>query len=371
MTQYCTTKQVFEYLNWIKEQPEFVSGQTPTLEEVDTSGTLANGSVIYLDHNRVIDNTLVLSYGASAASVTTLTITTDYTIDLDKAKITITTAGATAIGANSVYAEYGYSEIDNRPGINDSYISTLIDRAVALFDNEMNRSFQASVLVTREERVGKGRFARRYLPRQLPVLDVKMTLTTTVTDSDTTFVVNDTTGLTASDYITIGQEVASIDSVDSSTNLTVTRGALSSTAAAHTSGVFLVNVAVEVSTTPIGSTPTYRFLSYPEDFDIDSDTSYITFLHNDITADGLFLGQYPEKNVPNRVRLSYNYGTSSVPSDIEMACISQVSRWLVSSSIAKGLSEGQDGFTPTAQEVLSEDILMILKQHKLLLADYS
>jgi len=371
MTQYCSTLQVFEYLNWIKEQPEFISGSSPVLEEVDTSGTLSNGSIIYLDYNKVINNTLTLSFGASAASVTALTITTDYTIDLDKAKVTITTAGATAIGANNVYAEYNYSNIDNRPGISDSFVSTMIDRSVALFDNIMNRSFQTSVLVTREERIGKGKFARKYLPFNLKVLPVKMTLTTTVDDSQTDFVTSTNTGLTAGDFITIENEVISVDSVDSSTTLTVTRGALGSTGAAHTSTAPMVNAAIEVSTTPLGSIPSYSVLAYPSDFDIDSDTSYFTLLHNDITAEGLFIGQFPEKNVPNRVRLSYNYGATSVPTDIEQACISQVARWLVSSSIAKGLSEGQDGFTPTAQEVLSEDILAILKQHTLLLADGS
>lgn len=367
MTQYCTTKQVFEFLNWAIDVPEFVSGSAPSFEEVDVSGTLANGSVIYLDHDKVIDGTLVLSYGASAASTTTLTLTTDYTIDLDKGKITITSAGATAIGSDKVYAEYyQYSSIDGRPGARDSVVSTLIDRAVAHFDKEMNRSYQASVGVLREVRTGQGRNSRRYYPYNMKPIVVPTTLTTTVDSSETGFVVGSTSGMTAGDYITIGGEVLSIDSVDSATALTVTRGELGSTGAAHTAGDELVNAAMEVSTTPNGSTPTWIVLSYSGDFYIDPESGLFTVLHNDITSEGLFVGQYPQKGTVNRVRLTYSYGSSSVPSDIEQACIEQVARWLSSASIAKALGEGQDGFVPRANEVLSEDVKAILKEHKLM-----
>lgn len=371
MTQYCTTLQVFEFLNWVKEAPEFVSGSSTGLEEVDTSGTLANGSEIYLDNNRVIDGTQTLSYGASAASTTDLTETTHYTIDNEKAKVTITSAGASEIGSDNVYAEYEYVSVDGRASVSDSFVSTLIDRATEHFDRFMNRSFQAASRVKREERVGKGRFSRRYLPRNLPLLDVKMALSTDVTASQTDFTVDTTTGLTVSDYVTVEDEVLEVTVVDSSTQFHATRAALDTTAAAHTSDKTLVNAAIEVSTTPRGSTPTWSALAYPEDFDVDSDTSVYTLLHNDITADGLFLGEYPEKGIPNRVRLSYSYGASSVPADIAHACVVQVARWLVSGSIAKALTEGQDGFTPRANEVLSEDIKAILSQHRLLLADGS
>lgn len=372
MAAYCTTQQVVDFLNWGFEIPEFIVNATPAFETVDDSGTLVAGSLIYLDHNRVIANTLILSFGATAASTTALVETTDFTIDLDKAKITITAAGAIAIGANDVFAEeYVYVRIDNKPGIKDSYISDLIDRATEHFDQFMNRSFQPTTLVTREIRTGKGKYARRYDPRNLPLIVVKMILTTTVDNVDTAFVVDTTTGLATGDLITAGTEIMSIDSVDSTTTLTITRGALSSTAAAHTSGDQMVNAALEVSTTPLGSVPAFTTLSYPGDFAVDSNTSLFTLLHNDITQEGVFIGQFPEKSVPDRVRLTYNHGTTSIPEDIRHACVTQVSNWLGSASIGKGIAEGQDGFTPRANEVLNEDIKKLLREHRYLLVDGS
>jgi hypothetical protein len=106
---YCTTEELQDYLQVIRQVPDYDAGTT-TLETIDSSGTLANGSKIYTAKTKIILGTYTFSYGASAASVTDLTETTHYTFNRDIGEIVITTAGATAIGANNVYGAYKYSK---------------------------------------------------------------------------------------------------------------------------------------------------------------------------------------------------------------------------------------------------------------------
>lgn len=375
MTNYCTTEEVFDLLNWSREVPDFRNGVT-AFELVDDSGSLALGSVIYLDNARVIANTLSLSHGASAASTTALTETTHYTINLNTGAITITSAGATAIGTDNVYAEsYKYVKIDDRPGLSDALVNDLITAASRLLDRFLHRSFKASTQIVRELHEGQGRYNRRYTLKERAVNLVVVQLNGSLDNSTTTVVLDDTTGLVAGDYIVVESEVMSIDSVDSGTNLTVTRGALGTSAAAHADDLWVINVVAEVSTTPMGSVPSFSVLTYPHDYDV-SPESVVQLMHNDITAEGMFLGQFPEKNVANRARFTYNQGTwdgsaAVIPDPINLATRLQVQRWLTTTAIAKATSEGVDGFSPRANNVLDEDIKAIVSGYKLGHAEYS
>lgn len=294
--QYCTEKQVYEYLNWATDAPAFDPDATSTVETVDTSGTLAEGSVIFLDNNRVISGTLTVYKGTDANTLTALTETTDYTVDLDKAQITITSAGATNIGSDNVYADYQHI----KDFIPDSVVSDFIDRNTALIDDITHRTWQPSTAVSEEDHIGKGTYDRKYRPFNLPLL-------------------------------------------------TVTK--------------------VEISTTPVGSTPVYTELTVDADYTVDLQTGYITLLFGAITSEGLILDRYPPKGLPDRFRVSYTYGSGSVDPEIERLCVLMTARDLVTSAISKGLSEGVDGFTPRANEVLNDQIKEILNHKTLLLAD--
>lgn len=175
-TAYCTTLQVFEYLRWDKIIPNYPNSST--LETVDESGTLASGSVIYLDQIKIIDNTLTLSHGTTASSVTDLTETTHYTIDLSIGQITITASGASEIGTDNVYATYKYNNM-----ITDAFCSDLIDRATKEINDRTKKKFGDLTLVTREEQVGKGSYGRLYRPKNLPVYIAKTQLNGAITTS--------------------------------------------------------------------------------------------------------------------------------------------------------------------------------------------
>lgn len=369
MTAYATVLQVCDFLQWTKEAPEFVSGSSPTLEEVDTSGTLANGSVIYLDHNRVIDGSQVISYGASASSVTALTETTHYTLDDDSGKITITTAGAAAITTNKVYASYKYIEIDGKPSLKGSFISDQITRAQALMDGYMNRTFSAVTQYVREEHIGKGYFQSKYRPKNLGLHIKRDVLTNDESAASTTFEIASTTGITAGDYMTVGTEIVKVGSVDTGLQLTVARAQLGTTAVAHVAGEAIVNCAMEISNTPRGSTPSFTMVEHNKSFEV-SDNSHCFTLQQAITVPADVTNTYaPELGTANRVRLTYSAGASSVPSPITQACILQVATWLAYSAVAKSLVLGVDGFNPQTLGSLSAEVKNLLNEYRLMLID--
>lgn len=369
MTQYATTLEVIEALNWWEEVPSYNNAET-TPETVDTSGSLSNGSIIYLDKPPVIDDTLTLSHGSSATSLTALTETTHYTIDLDTGKITITSAGASEIGSDNVYATYKYISVDGNRNITDSYISRLIDTATDQIDKFTYRTWQSTSTKLRERLFGKGQFDRLYRTHNLPVNFYEDTLSSAITDTTgTTFTVSSTTGLSADDYLAIGQEVIQVTSITNTTTFEASRGQLDSTASTHSSGDYVVNVIVEVSTTPLGSTPTYNYLTFLDDWSFNDRTNSITLLHNEITDEGLYIGLYPQNGTPDRVRITYRYGADSVDDTIREACVSMVSSYLVSRGVARSNVTGAEQISvAVGKEMLTQDIKDLLRTYRIMLA---
>ena len=124
--QYVNTLDVFNYLRCVNEIPNYPDTTTP--EEVDATGSLGVGSAIFLDNRFIIDNTLTLSKGANNIDLTSLTETTDYTINLDNGKIVM---ASTAVGTDNVYAEYKSSLMTS-----DSDMLNRIQRASDEIHNE-------------------------------------------------------------------------------------------------------------------------------------------------------------------------------------------------------------------------------------------
>ncbi len=361
-TQYATTLQVFEYLNWVLEMPNYPV--TTTLETIDDSGTLVDGSKIYLDNGKVIDGTQTISYGSDANNVTALTETTDYTIDNDKACITINATGAAKISTASVFGEYKYNNY-----VTDSFVSDLIDRASAEIEEKTLQAWDNLTVVSKEEHIGKGPYNRLYKPRKLPPLVLKPTLSSAVaTTTATTFQISDTTDIEVNDLLTVNNEVVSVTSVTSATEIEVSRGIEGSTASTHNADDWLINMMVQISNTQVGTDPTWNTLGFRNDFDTDSDTGAVQLLHvNSEDRDELSSNLYPPQSVFNRLRMTYKYGTSTVPVDLQDLTIMMVAYKLMSSAISKSLPEGIDGFSPTAQQELKRDIKDKLNEYRSLL----
>jgi len=369
MSQYCTTKEIAESLNWVRDIPEFITGETPTLEEVDTSGTLVDGSIVYLDNNRIIDDTYTLYYGSSATSVTVLVDETDYTLDKDKAKVTLTSAGATKIGTDNVYAEYSYLYVDGRPGIKDSVISEYITSASDLIERETFQSFDSITTNVNELQSGKGKYDRLYRVMKLPLNFVKTTLGADLTADATTVTLDSTTGLSAGMYLSLDDEAVLIDSVDDTTTLTVTRGQLDTTATTHSNDDVVVNIVVQISITPYGSEVSYTQLRYSYDYSVNERDYTITLLHNDVTAEGMFIGQFPERGVPDRVRLTYSSGYETVPQTIKDATKILVTKMLSAYTVGQSSIRGVSDINIDVDGMLDTKLKSMLKPYKLLLID--
>ena len=360
---YCTTQQVIDYLQLTQQVPDFDNGST-TKETVDASGTLASGSKIYLNNTKIIDSSYNFYYGADVDNITLLTETTHYTFDKDIGEITLTTAGATAIGANSVFSDYKFSL-----QLKDSYVQDLINSSEKIIDETIEQTFNGVTLVDNEERVGKGIHKRLYRPRNLMPIVIQNQLDGALDDSTTTVILDDTTGLEVGEYLTIESEVVLIGSIDSSTNLTVTRGSKGSTAVTHADNTFVINYVISISNTVVGSTPVFAILNYKTEFDIDSDTGGVQLLHIDgYDANQFTNGLYPLHGVFNRIRINYKYGSVTVPEDIRHLCLLMTSKKLYSAQILNALSRGTDGFESGGISTIDDEIKNILSKRRLLLS---
>lgn len=363
-TQYATTKQVFDFLKWTLQIPNYP--KVTELETVDDSGTLVSGNKIYLNNAHVIDNTFTLSFGASVSSVTPLTEDTHYTMDLTKSEATITAAGAAVILTASVFGEYKYNTF-----CDDVDVSVMIDRVSKQIEKETDRQFGSIRQISQEEHIGKGRYARLYHGVNFGILLGKTQLSTAVPNTTaTTFTVDSTTNFTADDTVTIEGEQVTVDSVDSTTQLTVTRGVNGSSAANHSVDKWLANVGIQISNTRRGGDPTFRTKKYRNDFDVDSDTGAVQLLHiNPTERDELATELFPPWGTFNRLRMSYTIGTSTVPDDLIKATILKVSSDLTRSAIAKGITEGRDSFNPLAQKELEDEFNKVMSQYRRLAID--
>jgi len=361
MTAYATTQEVLDYLRWSKQIPNYPTSST--YETVDDSGAVV--TAIYLDKKNIIDSSYALYAGAISTTATELTDATHYVLNLDTGAIALTAAGKTAIGTKNVYASYKYNDF-----IEDSILSDMIDRATTDINELTSSQFGSLDWVTREEHIGKGAFARIYRILNFPIHSVRTQLTEDLTAVVTAVGVDSTVGLLTDDYLSVGEEVLKVVAITDTTTLEVSRGALDSTAATHSDGDWLVNAAVEISNSPIGSDPNWNFMTFREDFEIDDDTGAVQLLHvRAEDKDDLATDVYPPHRVMNRFRVTYKYGTSTVPNDIKRACILRVAHDLTLMGIAKSLPEGRDGFDPTAQAELLNESNRLLRKHKVLKAD--
>ena len=362
MTAYATTQEVLDFLSWTKQIPNYPTSSD--YETVDDTGIVT--TAIYLDQKNIIESSYALYAGAISTTATELTETTHYTLDKDTGAIAITASGKTAIGTKNVYAAYKYNEF-----ITESVLSGKIDDATTDIQRQTSDSmFGEYEWITREEHVGKGAFSRVYRVLQFPIFSVRTQLTADLAIAATAVYLDSTTGILDDDYLSLGSEIVKVVDVTTTTALEISRGSLGSTAATHSDDDWVTNAAIEISNSPIGSDPSWNFMEFRSDFNIDDDTGAVQLLHvRAEDKDDLATDVFPPHRVGNRFRITYKRGTSTVPNDIKRACILRVAHDLTLSGIARSIPEGRDGFDPTAQAELLNESNRLLKKHKVLRAD--
>lgn len=355
--QCMDTIDIFNYFRWAKRVPDHDNG-VHDLEIVDDTGTLVEDDIVYLDKTKVISGTLVLY-----ADTTALTESTHYTIDLDIGKIVITSAGATALSGKSLKAEYKYNDV-----MEDSIVADIIERACSEVKNEVKGKYGQVTTILDEEYSGRGMYDVNY-PLQNKPLYLKQTELQSAIDSSTPLLsVKDADGFIVGDILCIEQEILIVASIDSAVSMTVLRGQKGTTAASHAADTALVNMVVKISTTTRGSVPSFEVKEFKKEWDV-SDAGIVQLHDSSAIDDDVVYEMAPESTVFDRVRITYNYGTASVPDALKECVLLTVALNMMNSALAKTLPEGIDGFSPTAQQEMEKKRQMILAQYRHLYAD--
>ena len=111
-----------------------------------------------LDKDNIITGTLVLSHAPASGDTnafTTLTETTDYTVDLPSGKISLTTAGLTEVGTDVIYASYYHLARLTEATIN-GYITAAEKRLEAM----TGRCFEATTKIDKLDGVSRSFYPR-------------------------------------------------------------------------------------------------------------------------------------------------------------------------------------------------------------------
>ena len=368
MTAITTSRKVFEFLRLNTRVPshtDMVNGNT--FEVVDNSGILTANSVVYLDNNRVINDTVNLYSGTSiTATKTNLIKDTDYTIDLDMGEIILLSPGASKLTSKSLFARYQYNTL-----ISDSIVDNMIDNQTDWIHDVTNQTFGTTYLVEKEEYQGKGEYSRVYRVKNLPLNHYKSQLISSIGTAVTTIPVDSTSGLIVGDIVSLGKEKLRVTAVLSSTAFMATRGYdITSAIAIHLQDDWLTNVVVEISNQDEGYSPDWVQLEFRSNFDADSNTGAIQLLHVDSEDYNYpYRDVFPPNHIFNRLRISYRYGNPNIPPDIEDLGTKAVARELVDMAMFRALSDGANSFNPQVIDNLDRQIDKILREHKLLLTD--
>lgn len=361
--KYATTMELAKILGIKVDVPSWAIGSAPTNEAVDTGdGTT---SVYYLDQKNVLSGSYTIYYAGTA-----FTEDTHYTLDVDEGKITLTTAGIALANAKAITAKYSY--IKN--GMSDSYLQQVILRAQAKVDKDTNATFtdggqtNPAYPSVEEYLLSKGSFDRNYFTKFRPVIDIKSTLASAITASDTSLSVASGDGICypSSGRIVIGTEIIDYAEISGDTLSGLTRGVNESTAAAHSSGDEVHTVIVETSGTEEGSTPTWNVLSWSDEYALANlDTGNI-YIYKVLVLSGVYVDQAikPDMDVPRRIRINYLYGFNTIPKDITRLCLIYAKQMLVKDNVGKSVLAGRNEFRPEMVDVDQAEINQILDGYR-------
>lgn len=358
--KYTTTLQLNKIVKQNARVPSRDIGGTPTKEDVGTGDNSID--TFYLAHDNIIASTYTLYYGASeSAASSTLTETTDYTLDLTTGKITLTAGGITTLGVNTIFAEYQYNSI----GLTDEDIQTTLERAEQQVDSILNTTFTDGTTTNPtypnllENMPSQGLYDRRYRVANLPLIDISSTLDANITDSDTSLTVasGDGSKFPTSGKIVIGNEIISYTGISTDTLTGLTRGEDSSSAAAHTAADEIHTTIVEISETVDGNTPSFQTLSWGNDYYAEDNGNI--YIHEDTKIDNI------PQDIPNRVKIRHYHGYDSIPEDIVRLTLLLAKRELIQDNIGKALIEGRNEFKPEMFNVDINEINRIVDAYRI------
>ena len=341
--KYTTALKLAQIIGVVKDIPSWDIAAIPSNEAVGTGDNSA--TQFYLDQKNIIANSYTLYANASA-----MTETTHYTLDKDAGEITLTGAGVTFLSTNALTAKYKYFS----NGMSDSFVTSVLERAEKELDNKVNSTFtdgtatNPSYPLETEFQPSEGLFRDRIITKKKPLKDIETTLNGVHTDAITTISLASGTGANypASGTIIIGSEAISYTGVSTDDLTGCTRGALGTTAAAHSDGDAVHSTILFRSDTSEGTAVTWTV--QPWDTLMYANADGLIYKFKDASPDSL-----TRLGVANRIKILYYYGYDTIPKDITRLALLYAKRMLIQDNVGKAMIAGRNEFRP---EMLNADI---------------
>lgn len=358
---YATPLELAKFCKINGQMPDYRAVGVSRIKELIGAGDNST-TVFYLDHACALTGTTTLYYGTTETSATALTVTTHYTLDIDSGTITLTAAGVTLIGTKNIYAAYQYIKI----AITEAELQQALNRAQEKIDFETYSHCATGtdatpdyIQVTNEKQTGKGKNDRDYYTDFYPIPDVSTTVLVDIASSAvTTINLTSTNGLPSSGYVLIDTDKVAYTAKGSSTALTGVTGLTKG----HSATTKVYPYIVEISTTDSGSNPDWVVLSIDDEFDLELKTGKVHVYKTDFDLTYYAL-QSPPRFVPNRFRITYPYGYSTIPDDIRQLCLMIAAKELSHMAVRAAHIDGRNDFKPELVDVDEQWIKETIKKH--------
>lgn len=360
--RYTTVNEFWRKYGLLKSTTDYQAADTPARETV-ASDPVAAGTY-YLDHRGVDIDSLVLYAGSTA-----LTVTTHYTFDSDTSKVTITSAGATALTGEDLTAEYDYCDLEQYLSYNETVDS--LEAAESEFEDDTGQRFSTLSSpqykqIVDEELILNKRFLRlkRGLPFKFnPVVSLQTTVDGSYTTGGTSLTLTDSSSLPPTGTIYVGGNKVSY-TANAANVLTVP----SSTPSIADGAVVRTEV-IEISLSSEGSVPDWQVLVFEEDYQIYSDEGYVklylsAFWNQTTVSD---TEMFPD-NV--RIRASYMQAWHEsgqdpvIPSRVVRAIYAIAARDIANQTARKSHIGQRDNFNPAAMRVGEDRIEAAKERYK-------
>jgi len=344
---YATVKQFADIIGIKIDIPSWEPGTTPSNEEVGLGDN--STAIFYLDQKDVLDDTYTLFYGSDATTTDELVDITDYVIESDTGKITLTSAGITKLGTNKIFAKYSY--VGN--SMTNSYLTEVLDRAEVKVDNETNTTFTDGTVTNPnypleiEIQSSPGYFRERIINEEKPLIDIATTLNGDLAIDATIVPVATGTGKNYPEAgsIIIDSEVISYSGV-STDNLTgCTRGTMDTDAATHEDLASIHSTILFLSNTQEGSNRVYTVQPWNTHMHATENGLFYSYSQS-VFNESQFPNRLVKQDVADRVKLIYYHGYDTIPTDITRLTLIFAKEMLLKDTIGASLIAGRDGFQP-------------------------
>lgn len=364
--RYTTVRNFLEEIGLNKDIMTFLPDQNPQREVVAESPAAIS---YYLRQLGVNPETLFLYKGTTNDS---LTVTTHYTFDSDRSKVTLTSAGVTFLDGSQLTAEYEYCELGRNLKYNQ--IVSILEKSEQWVESQTNTVFANQTAaspqytqVVDERMQGQGYIDNRYTLSYYPLVRLETTVASSYTSGNTTLSLTDATGFPSSGTIYVDGNKVSY-TARSSNNLTIP----ASTPDLTEGGVVRGEV-IEVSSDGSGTGPSFVVLRPDIDYAIDYDTGDIVFQTSDLTGFFRLESARPYDGVDNRVRISYMSAWHEpnkqcvIPSEIIAAVHLKAGLFLLNMTMLRANVNLRENFNASNFNVTREELDEMLNPYKVTL----